>query len=279
MTGTDSLTAALRELAADQPPQPDRVTSVMRAHRRERHRLGASMFVAAVGLSVGAAALTQQFDGSVGADLVTPAAPAGWDSRYVPWQAIDDNLEHDEVAQAVQAAWSSWSGTAGAPDGSVKAIAVAAGGVGPGAVVFQAANEAGALRLVSAAWSGSTAVVIDDVPAPDPSTVPALVVVAQSEDGLLRDLSEPTVRATASDQTATTLTMFVPPTTADPRIRFTADAATTADGITTGEFGKDGVLGYGLGPAGRGPVPAQSVHVTIHDGQRLLYEGGPWLTR
>jgi hypothetical protein len=107
--------------------------------------------------------------------------------------------------------------------------------------------------------------------------VRALAVFGQRyADGTLRDLSQPQNRNAPPTSTTNSLTMLVPPTTASPHMRFTAPPATTGDGITTGTF-ENGVLAWGVGSSGRGPVAASDVHVTIWDGTTVLFSGGPWL--
>jgi hypothetical protein len=270
------LQETLRELADQQPAQPDRVGQVLRRHRRASRRRGGVAILAAVGvglgvLTVGHAVLPGQDSG------LSPARQGtAWDGRYIAWQAEQPGYTAQNAA-AVDGAWRTWSRTAtNAPD-SLKAIGVHTGPVSQ--VVFEAPNSTGDLRLVSVELAGQTGLVIEDVPAPDPAAVLAIAVFGQrNADGTLRDLSQPQNRDAPPASTTNSLTMFVPPTTANPHMRFTAPPATTGDGISTGSF-DNGVLAWGIGNSGRGPVAASDVHVTIWDGDAVLFSGGPWLTR
>jgi hypothetical protein len=177
----------------------------------------------------------------------------------------------------VAASWRIWSGTATEVPDSLKPIGVHNGPIDQ--VVFEAPNPAGDLRLVSVATKGDAGLVVEDVPAPAPDSVKAIAVFAQlNADGTMRDLSNPANRGPAPATTTNSLTMFVPPTTAQAHMLFTAPTATVGDGISTGTF-EEGVLAYGVGSYGRGPVAASQVHVTIWDGQTVLFDGGPWLSQ
>jgi hypothetical protein len=266
----------LRDLAGDQPAQPDRTAQVVRRYQRAKLRRGGLAALAALGVTAGALAI-----GNIGflahGETLTPStssnAPA-WDGRYIPWQAEKSKYATENQA-AVNAAWRIWSGTTTAAPDALKPIGVHTGPIDQ--VVFEAPNADGDLRLVSVAGNGDTALVLEDVPAPAPNSVQALAVFAQmNPDGTMRDLSDAANRGTAPVTTTNSLTMFVPPSTARPHMRFTAPTATVGAGITTGIF-SEGVLGWGLGDTGHGPVAASQVHVTIWDGQTVLFDGGPWL--
>jgi hypothetical protein len=273
---TAPLQEVLRELADDQPAQPDRTAQVVRRYQRAKLRRGGLAAFAVLGVTAGALAL-----GNVGfladGETLTPGtssnAPA-WDGRYIPWQAELSKYGTENQA-AVNAAWRVWSGTATAAPATLKPIGVHTGPIDQ--VVFEAPNATGELRLVSVAGNGDTGLVIEDVPAPDPNSVKALAVFAQlNPDGTVRDLSDHGNRGATPATTTNSLTMFVPPTTAAAHMRFTAPSATVGEGISTGTFNQ-GVLAYGVGDNGHGPVAASQVHVTIWDGQTVLFVGGPWL--
>lgn len=275
---TAPLQEVLRELTDDQPAQPDRAAQVVRRYRRAKMRRGGFAVLAVLGVTAGALAVANI--GFLGrGETLTPgsssAAPA-WDSRYIPWQAELSKYGTENQA-AVNAAWRIWSGTSTPAPESLKPIGVHTGPTDQ--VVFEAPNASGALRLVSVAGNGDSGLVIEDVPAPDPNSVKALAVFAQmNPDGTVRDLSDPANRGAALAATRNSLSMFVPPNTPDAHMRFTAPPATVGQGISTGTFNQ-GVMSYGVGSDGRGPVAASQVHVTIWEGQTVLFDGAPWLAQ
>jgi hypothetical protein len=273
---TAPLQEVLRELADDQPTQPDRTAQVVRRYQRARVRRGGLAGIAVLG--VAAAALTAGNVGLLGrGETLTPGTSSGamaWDSRYIPRQAELSKYDSDNRV-AVNAAWRTWSGTGTGTPETLKPIGVHTGPIDQ--VVFEAPNTSGDLRLVSVALNGNTGLVLEDIPAPTPESVKALAVFAQlNPDGTVRDLSDPSHRGAAPANTTNSLTMFVPPTTSRAHMRFTAPSATVGEGISTGTF-NEGVLAYGVGDNGHGPVAASQVQVTIWDGQTVLFDGGPWL--
>jgi hypothetical protein len=272
---TNLLQGVLRELVEDQPVQPDRTAQVIRRYQRQKLARASVAGVAVAGVAAAAFAVGNAT--LSGGGTLTPGAPSvatAWDARYIPWQASLSKYNIDNEA-AVSAAWKVWSGsTAAAPD-TLKPIGVHTGPIDQ--VVFEAPNAAGELRLVSAALNGGAGVVVEDIPAPDPGTVKALAVFGQlNPDGTVRNLANVANRGAAPAATTNAMTMFVPPGTANPHMHFTAPTATVGPGITSGTF-EEGVLGWLLGSDGRGPVAASQVHVTIWDGQTVLFDGGPWL--
>jgi hypothetical protein len=274
----DLLQETLRALAEDQPAQPDRTTQVVRRYQRSRVRRGGVATLTALGLVAGTFSLASGHF-STHRDALTPATGGsadGWDSRYIPWQAQLSKYD-SENRDAVASAWRVWSHSDAAVPDALKPIGVHTGPIDQ--VVFEAPNASGDLRLVSAQLNGTAGTVVEDIPAPDPQTVRALAVFGQmNEDGTLRDLADPANRNTSAAGNVNSLAMFVPPNTRNAHMRFTAPPATVGDGISTGTF-SEGVLAWGVGDSGRGAVAAADIHVTIWDGDTVLFAGGPWLSQ
>lgn len=289
MSANSALRDELAGLTADQPPQPERSEQLLRRHQRSRQRRGAGALLVVAG-AMGGVAATGALPDRGGKDIETvagAASPITFDARYLPWQTIQPGVSPAEVRAALTSAYGAWSeGRTPGPD--VKTIAVSGQALAPGAIVFEASDPTGALRLVSAAYDTSgRAVVMQDVPAPPPASVRALAILTQSDgsivynDGggsVIKSLTTEEDRATSGRGDATAVAVFVPPSTSRPTALIGAPGGTVGEGSPFGtESFRAGYLGFGLGDAGRGAVPADGARVTVWDGDVVLFDGPPRL--
>lgn len=289
MSATASLRDDLALLTVDQPAQPERAEHLLRRHRRSSQRRGAGALLVVAG-AVSGVAVAGALPGRGGEDVATvatAAAPPTFDARYLAWQTIQPEVTPSGARAAVASAYRAWTGGR-TPGPDVRSVAVSGQALAPGSVLFEALNPTGALRLVSAAYDTSgRAVVMQDVPAPPPASVRALVVLTQSDgsivynDGggsVIKSLATAHERATSGPRDATSVDVFVPPSTRAPRVRTSAPGATIGDGVAGGpDSFRSGWYGFGLGPNGRGAVPAAGAHVTVWDGDVVLFDGPPRL--